>query len=231
MMNEDNNTPFVPEKFTDFNNRKSPSILIMGSRGSGKTTMCVDLMNKLCTEDKYDVCMIFTAKNTYNNYNLTNFSVIKLNDELNEEILKNLLHRQRILIDNNKTSKLMLIIDNVQNFEKIKNTDAYSDLILNSRCYNISIMTTTPSSTSFHPKIRTNMDYIFLLNEQSLTVKQKLYENYGGMFSSFKQFEEVFDETTRENYNSLVINNTGKTQKVMQYKEKYSFWMFKSWAK
>lgn len=218
MMNEENNTPIVPEKLVDFNNCKSPAILIMGSRGSGKTTLCVDLMNKLSAEDKYDVCMIFTTKNTYNDFKPTNFNTITFYDDIDEELLKSLLNRQKINLQYKKTSKMMIIIDNVQNFEKIKNTDTYHEIILNTRHYNISIITTTSSSTSFHPKIRINMDYVFLLNEQSLTVKKKLYEHYCGIYTLFKLFEEVFDETTRENYNCLVINTNANTQKVLQYK-------------
>jgi len=69
------------------------------------------------------------------------------------------------------------------------------------------------------PNLRTNIDYVFILRENYVSNRKRLYENYAGMFPSFEIFCQVMDQCT-EDYNCLVIHNNAKSNKL----EDQVFW-------
>ena len=69
------------------------------------------------------------------------------------------------------------------------------------------------------PELRSNFDYIFLLGEDFISNRKRLYEHYAGMFPSFDIFQRVFDECT-ENFGCMVINNKIHSKEI----EEKVFW-------
>ena len=60
---------------------------------------------------------------------------------------------------------------------------------------------------------------MFILRENYLANRKRLYDNYAGMFPSFEIFCQVMDQCT-ENFECLVINNNAKSNKL----EDQVFW-------
>ena len=69
------------------------------------------------------------------------------------------------------------------------------------------------------PNLRTNVDFVFILRENYVSNRKRLYEHYAGMFPTFEMFCQVMDQCT-ENYECLVINNNAKSNKL----EDQVFW-------
>lgn len=67
--------------------------------------------------------------------------------------------------------------------------------------------------------LRTNTDFIFILRENIINNRKKLYEQYAGMFPTFDMFSSTMDQCT-ENYECLVIDNTIQSNKI----EDQIFW-------
>ena len=63
------------------------------------------------------------------------------------------------------------------------------------------------------PNLRTNIDYVFILRENYVSNRKRLYENFAGMFPSFEVFCQVMDQCT-ENYECLVVHNNAKSNKL-----------------
>ena len=63
------------------------------------------------------------------------------------------------------------------------------------------------------PNLRTNIDYIFILRENYVSNRKRLYEHYAGMFPNFDMFCQVMDQCT-ENYECLVVHNNAKSNKL-----------------
>ena len=78
-------------------------------------------------------------------------------------------------------------------------------------------------SLGIPPELRSNFDYIFLLAEDFISNRKRLYEHYAGMFPSFDIFTQVFNDIT-EDFGCMVINNRihskNITDKVFWYKAK-----------
>jgi hypothetical protein len=77
-------------------------------------------------------------------------------------------------------------------------------LFMNGRHYNVLFMITMQYPLGIPPNLRTNIDYVFILRENNINNRKRIYENYASMFPSFEMFCSVMDQCT-ENYECLVI--------------------------
>ena len=92
-------------------------------------------------------------------------------------------------------------------------------LFMNGRHYKIMFIITMQYALGIPPSLRTNIDYVFILRENYVSNRKRLYEHYAGMFPTFEIFCQVMDQCT-ENYECLVIHNNAKSNKL----EDQVFW-------
>ena len=90
---------------------------------------------------------------------------------------------------------------------------------MNGRHYKLLFMLTMQYALGIPPNLRTNIDYIFILRENYVSNRKRLYEHYAGMFPTFEMFCQVMDQCT-ENYECLVISNNSRSNKL----EDQIFW-------
>ena len=92
---------------------------------------------------------------------------------------------------------------------------------MNGRHWKILFMITMQYCMDLPPSLRANIDYVFILRENIIQNREKLYKHFFGIFPTFDSFNEVMNQCT-ENYECLVINNNAKSNKlfdqVMWYK-------------
>lgn len=63
------------------------------------------------------------------------------------------------------------------------------------------------------PNLRTNIDFVFILRENNISNRRRIYENFAGMFPTFEMFCQFMDQCT-ENYECLVIANGVQSNKL-----------------
>ena len=63
------------------------------------------------------------------------------------------------------------------------------------------------------PALRANVDYVFILRENIIQNREKLYKSFFGIFPTFDMFNKVMDACT-ENYECIVLDNTSKSNKI-----------------
>ena len=84
---------------------------------------------------------------------------------------------------------------------------------MNGRHWHILFIITMQFPLGIPPNLRTNIDYIFILRENIVSNRKRIYEHYAGMFPTFEMFCQVMDQCT-ENYECLVINNNAKSNQL-----------------
>lgn len=84
---------------------------------------------------------------------------------------------------------------------------------MNGRHWKIFFMLTMQYCMDLPPALRANVDYVFLLRENILQNREKLYKSFFGIFPSFDMFNKVMDACT-ENYECLVLDNTVRSNKI-----------------
>lgn len=154
--------------------------------------------------------------------------------EYTSDILSRIYNRQskmnednKIRIKNNKEPKndsLMLIMDDCMSSKGTWLKDPnILELFFNGRHHHLSFILTMQYSVGIPPEMRSNFDYVFLLAEDTISNRKRLYEHYAGMFPTFDIFQQVFSDIT-ENYGIMVIDNRvhskNITDKVYWYKAK-----------
>ena len=155
-------------------------------------------------------------------------------DNYNSAILNKLFARQQKMNEDNaqrkkngkkvKDDRVILIMDDCMSSKGTwVKEEQILELFFNGRHHHLSFILTMQYSIGIPPEMRSNFDYIFLLAEDFISNRKRLYDHYAGMFPSFDVFQQVFSDITAD-FGCMVINNrvhsTDITEKVFWYKAK-----------
>lgn len=188
----------------EFQGIKSGSnVIIIGSRCCGKTSLIKDLIRH--NPDISVDTIISPDTNTY--YDIIASHVY---DNYSPEIIHILYTNQHKTLNN-----IFCVMDDVF----ITPDEKFNNLIWNGRHLKISTII-SQQYYSVSDEIATNIDYVFIGKINMKSEKQKLYENYGGMFPTFEGFCMVLDSITSKPYTFMVINNASPSSKI----EDQCFW-------
>ena len=190
-------------------------VVLIGKRDTGKSFLCRDL---LFTHKDIPCGQVISGTEAANSYYGKMVPKLFIHDEYTPVIIQNVIKRQKIMLDKIKSNvsvdpRLFLLLDDCiydQAWVKDKNVRS---LFMNGRHYKVLFIITMQYALGIPPNLRTNIDYVFILRENYVSNRKKLYEHYAGMFPSFEMFCQVMDQCT-ENYECLVINNNAKSNKL-----------------
>ena len=206
----------------DMNQIKDDKVVVLiGKRETGKSFLCKDLLH----HHKDIPCgQVISATEAANGYYSKMVPPLFIHDEYTAGIISNVLKRQKMMIEKINSNatidpRLFLLLDDCiydQSWVKDKNVRS---LFMNGRHYKILFIITMQYALGIPPNLRTNVDFVFILRENFVNNRKRLYEHYAGMFPTFEMFCQVMDQCT-ENFECLVINNNAKSNKL----EDQVFW-------
>jgi len=191
-------------------------IVLIGKRDTGKSFLCKDL---LFNHQDIPVGQVISGTEAANSFYSAIVPQLFIHGEYKKEIIANILKRQKLMIDQMKQNpnidpRAFLILDDcLYDQTWIKDPNVRS-LFMNGRHYKILFILTMQFALGIPPNLRTNIDYVFILRENYVSNRKRLYEHYAGMFPTFEMFCQVMDQCT-ENYECLVINNNSKSNKLV----------------
>ena len=196
-------------------------IVLIGKRDTGKSYLCKDILSHHTGIPAGQVVSGTEAANSFYGKMVPKLFIY---DEFEAGIVERLLKRQRMMIDrvNENPSvdpRAFLVFDDClydNSWTKDKNVRS---LFMNGRHFKILFMITMQYALGIPPNLRTNIDFIFILRENYINNRKRLYEHYAGMFPTFEMFCQVMDQCT-ENFECLVVNNNAKSNKL----EDQVFW-------
>ena len=201
--------------------------VFIGKRETGKSFLVKDL---LWHHRQVPIGTVISGTEAANTFYGDIVPSLFIHDQYTPEIVANTLKRQKMVIqkikaDNDNYGKSMvdprafLILDDcLYDNSWIRDTNIRS-LFMNGRHWKILFIITMQYALGVPPNLRTNIDYVFILRENFVSNRKRLYEHYAGMFPSYDIFAQVMDACT-ENYECLVIHNNAKSNKL----EDQVFW-------
>ena len=207
------------------------TIAMIAKRGSGKSF----LTRELLFHKRHIPTTIAISKTELLNRFYGDFIPdIYIYENYSNELLGKIYTRQSKIFEDNesrvkdgkkpKDDRLMLIMDDCMSSKGswIKDQNVL-ELFFNGRHHHISFILTMQFALGIPPEMRSNFDYIFLLAEDFISNRKRLYDHYAGMFPSFDIFQQIFLDIT-DNYGCMVIDNRVHTKditkKVFWYKAK-----------
>lgn len=171
--------------------------LIIGKRECGKTTLIRHIYQTL--QDDIDHVYYLSTK-------LDSQTVFPtIHNSLDTQIVRSVI-KSAIKSDGNK----MIILDDAKYSKELMNSREFQNLILNNRPNKITFIMVYQYPINANPIIRSNIDNVFIANDDCYSFQQKLYDHYGGQFESLKTFINKIKQL--EPYEFLTINKRSREE-------------------
>lgn len=203
------------------NENKGPVVVLIGKRDTGKSFLVRDL---LYYQQDIPIGTVISGTEEGNGFYAKMVPKLFVHHEYNTAIIENILKRQRTVLKQIKKEieaykrstidpRAFVILDDCL-FDATWTRDKMMRLLfMNGRHWKVMLVITMQYPLGIPPTLRTNIDYVFILRENYIANRRRIYENYAGMFPTFESFCQVMDQCT-ENYECLVINNNSKSNKL-----------------
>lgn len=205
------------KKFDMRNIKDGSTILLIGKRNTGKTVLVTDMFRQFT---HLPIGVIISATERANHHFEQFIPKMLIYDEFDSKILQRFMDRQEKITDQATMEKkkygrtdldnrAFLILDDCLYDKSWPNDKNIRACFMNGRHYGILFAITMQYPLGIPPHLRSNVDYVFILRDNQIKNRERLYQQYAGMFPTFDVFCQVLDQVTN-NYECLVIDN--KTQ-------------------
>jgi energy-coupling factor transporter ATP-binding protein EcfA2 len=167
----------------NFTFNKNPTILLIGKRSTGKTTLIRHIINILKPFNTLIVAPMNHLDEMFNNISHARIEN-KFNPDLTEQIISSKYHNK------------LIVHDDCFEDTRINKNETFRNLICDGRNMNTSHIFTIQYPLAISPEIRTNLDYVFIFGDDFMTNKKRLYEKYAGFFIKLDDFVKIYDHFT-----------------------------------
>ena len=200
---------------------KGPVVVLIGKRDTGKSFLVRDL---LYYQQEIPIGTVISGTEEGNGFYGKMVPRLFIHNEYNSAIIENILKRQRTVLKQVKKEmetykrstidpRAFVILDDCLYDNTWSRDKLMRLLFMNGRHWKVMLVITMQYPLGIPPTLRTNIDYVFILRENYIANRKRIYENYAGMFPTFESFCQVMDQCT-ENFECLVINNNSKSNKL-----------------
>ena len=202
-------------------------ICMIAKRGCGKSYLLRDLMYY---HSDIPVGTVISPTEQSNKFFTDFVPGVFIHDEYTPAIIDNVNKRQRMIIQkvNEETAiygqtkidpRAFVILDDCLYDNSWVRDKNMRSIFMNGRHSKILFAFTSQFPLGIPPSLRTNIDYVFILRENIVSNRKRIYDHYAGMFPTFDVFCQVLSQVT-EDYHCMVIDNTTKSNKL----EDMVFW-------
>lgn len=191
-------------KELDLNNIiTNPKILIIGKKQYGKSFLCNSLLKHYNTSNK----KIVVYDSDYYTYSDPECQYMRFENHIFEKILLEHLQKR----NENPTYNTILCLDDCLHHKKIFENYTFLKMLYSKQQLGITIIMTSQSISSHFVEI---FDYIFAFHDDNLYEREKLYIRYFNKLKPFAFFNTIFDDVTKNNYTTLVIDRNMNSNKI-----------------
>jgi hypothetical protein len=200
-------------------------VVMIGKRCTGKSFLVKDL---LYHHRDIPIGTVISPTESANKFFGHIVPPLFIHEEFTPAVVENVVKRQRLLIKKMDVAgghnamidpRSFLVLDDClfdDTWTKDKNVRF---ICMNGRHVKLMFVITMQYPLGIPPSLRTQIDYVFILRENIIGNRKRIYDCYAGMFKSFDMFCQVMDQCT-ENFECLVINNNATSNKL----EDQVFW-------
>ena len=203
------------KKFQMSRLRSDSVVILLGKRGTGKSVLTKDI---LFANRTIPLGTIISPSEEANNFYSPIVPKFFIHSEYSPELLERVVQRQKKAMkqynkDNTVDPRAFVVLDDCMFDESWKNDRNIRLLFMNGRHYKMLFLITMQFPLGIPPVLRTNVDFVFILRENFISNRKRIFEHWAGMFPDFKTFCAVMDQCT-ENFECLVIDNTVKSNNI-----------------
>lgn len=216
--------PTLSLRLSKFNMNMIPDdavVLFIGRRGTGKSWLIKDLM---WNKQKFPIGTVISGTESANAFYSTIVPSLFIHEEFNSGIISNVLRRQDAITKQKRKEeevrgsssldpRAFIVMDDCMYDNKWINDKFIRSLFMNGRHFKLLYILALQYVMGIPPVLRGQVDYVFILRENQVSARKRIYEQFAGIFPSFELFCQIMDQCT-EDYECLVIHNGARTNKI-----------------
>lgn len=180
-------------------------ILIIGKRGTGKSTLLYDILYHL----RKKIDLPFAMSPTFDTVRMFEKCMPKscIFDEYSLEAVQNIIKQMKALKELGKDRSALLAMDDCMFDKTVLKSKEIREVFMNGRHFNVYFVNCMQYVMDMSPDLRSQVDYLFVLKENIISNRQKIWKYFFGMFEKYNEFSAVMDKCTN-NHECLVLDNT-----------------------
>ena len=197
--------------------------IFIGKRNTGKSCLVTDI---LYHKRKIPMGVVMSGTEESNEHYKEFVPDSFIYGDYEPDVVERVINRQREVVKkakgdekNSVENNVFMLLDDCMYDNKWTRDKNIRGIFMNGRHWKILFMITMQYCMDLPPSLRANIDYVFILRENIIQNREKLYKHFFGIFPTFDSFNEVMNQCT-ENYECLVLDNTSKSNKI----EDVVFW-------
>lgn len=202
-------------------------VVFIGKTGTGKSILVKDF---LYHKQNTPVCVAISGTERASPFYRKMIPKNYIHYEYDISIIQKFMERQELISEmkdkereqkgfTNIDNRSILILDDCLYDDSWAKTKEVREILMNGRHHGISFLVTMQYPLGIPPALRTQVDYVFILRENIIQNRKRIYDAYAGMFPTFDIFCQVMDQCT-ENHHCLVLFNGADSNKL----EDQVFW-------
>jgi hypothetical protein len=176
--------------------------VFVGRRGTGKSQLVTDI---LYHQRKIPVGVVMSGTEESNEHYKSFVPDSFIYGQYEPTVIEKIITRQKQVIkkNNNDSSNeaviknnVFVLLDDCMYDNKWTRDVNIRGIFMNGRHWKILFMITMQYCMDLPPCLRANIDYIFILRENIIQNREKIYKNFFGIFPTFDSFNEVLNQCT-----------------------------------
>lgn len=180
--------------------------MLIGKRNTGKSVLLRDIMSY---KRHVPLCIVMSPTEATQGFFRTWVPDSFIYNDFDPAVIDRLIDTQTKRSKAGCLTNVVVILDDCMFDTSLLKNKSMRYLFMNGRHLKIMTIVTAQYSGDIPPAIRCNIDFVFVLRDNIIQNRERLYKNFFGLLPSFGAFQQLMDATT-ENYECLVLNN--KTQ-------------------
>ena len=186
------------------------TVLLLGKRGTGKSTLLNDIMYNVRDKFQFGIAMSPTEESTAMMASILPRSCI-FNDFAEDAVGRLLQYQKRN--DKKGGRNMFIIMDDCAYDTRTLKGKNIREVFMNGRHRKIFIINAVQYMMDVPSFLRGQIDYVFAMRDNIIDQREKLWKFFFGMFNEYKNFAAVMDQCT-EGHNCLVLDNTTRSNNV-----------------
>lgn len=196
-------------------------VVLIGKRKTGKSFLIRDL---LYHKRSFPIATVISATENANGFYSKMIPSVFIHTKFSNELVGNVLKRQEMIKSQNRKRKkhgmsalderTVFVMDDMMAAKtNWVRSEQVAAMFCNGRHYNCLFLLSLQYVMGIPPDLRNNVDYVFILRENILKSRKKLYDNWAGIFPKFEMFQSVLDQCT-ENFECIVVRANCQSNKI-----------------
>jgi len=191
--------------------KKNATVLLIGKRGTGKSTLLNDIMYHMRDKFNFGIAMSPTEESSEMLGDILPRSCVF--DDFAEDAIGRMLRYQKKTVKAGDFRNMFIIMDDCAYDNRTLKGKNIREVFMNGRHRKIFIINAVQYMMDVPSFLRGQVDYVFALRDNIIDQREKLWKFFFGMFQDYKDFSTVMDNCT-EDHNCMVLDNTVRSNKA-----------------